>query len=336
MNLAINGFGRIGRQALRIINEKHPGINVVLINDLTDPATLAHLYTFDSTYGNAHDDATAVEGAIKIGDKTIKITAIKDPAELPHKELKVDVVLECTGFFASKEGASKHLSAGAKKVIMSAPSKDKIDGTFCLGVNADLYDPATMHVISNASCTTNCLSPMAKVLNDSFGIESGLMTTVHSYTNDQNLLDLPHKDLRRARAAALSIIPATTGAAKAIGEVIPELSGKLHGVALRVPTPTGSITDLTVVTKKPATVDEILAAFDAYAAKNPGILRVERRPIVSKDIVGDSHSCIIDAELTEVKPAGAGSLVKAFGWYDNEWGYANRLVELADFVGAKL
>lgn len=336
MNLAINGFGRIGRQALRIINEKHPDITVVLINDLTDPATLAHLYTFDSTYGNAHDDATAVEGAITIGDKTIKITAIKDPAELPHKELKVDVVLECTGFFTNKEGASKHLSAGAKKVIISAPSKDKIDGTFCLGVNADGYDPATMHIISNASCTTNCLSPMAKVLNDAFGIESGLMTTVHSYTNDQNLLDLPHKDLRRARGAAQSIVPTSTGAAKAIGDVIPELSGKLHGVALRVPTPTGSITDLTVVTKKPATVEDILAAFDAYAKKNPGILRVERRPIVSKDIVGDSHSCIIDAELTEVKSAGAGSLVKAFGWYDNEWGYANRLVEMAVFVGSKL
>ncbi len=336
MNLAINGFGRIGRQALRIINEKHPDVNVVLINDLTDPATLAHLYTFDSTYGNAHEDAVAVEGGIKIGSKTIKITAIKNPAELPHKEMKVDVVLECTGFFASKDGAMQHITAGAKKVILSAPSKDKIDGTFCLGVNAHLYDPATMHIISNASCTTNCLSPMAKVLNDAFGIESGLMTTIHSYTNDQNLLDLPHKDLRRARAAALSIIPASTGAAKAIGEVIPELSGKLHGVAMRVPTPTGSITDLTIVTKKPATLEEILAAFDAYAAKSPGILRVERRPIVSKDIVGDSHSCIIDAELTEVKPAGTGSLVKAFGWYDNEWGYANRLVELAKFVGSKL
>ena len=336
MNLAINGFGRIGRQALRIIREKHPGITVVLINDLTDPATLAHLYTFDSTYGNAHADAEAVEGGIRIDKDTIRVTAIKNPAELPHKEMNVDVVLECTGLFTSKEGASQHIAAGAKKVILSAPSKDKVDGTFCLGVNADKYDPATMHVISNASCTTNCLSPMAKVLNDAFGIESGLMTTIHSYTNDQNLLDLPHKDLRRARAAALSIIPASTGAAKAIGEVIPELSGKLHGVAMRVPTPTGSITDLTIVTKKPVTVEEILKAFDDYAAKNPGILRVERRPIVSKDIVGDSHSCIIDAELTEVKPAGSGSLVKAFGWYDNEWGYANRLVELADFVGSKL
>lgn len=336
MNLAINGFGRIGRQALRIINEKHPDVNVVLINDLTDPATLAHLYTFDSTYGNAHDDAEAVDGGMKIGKKTIKITAIKNPAELPHKEMKVDVVLECTGFFTNREGAAQHLAAGAKKVIISAPSKDKVDGTFCLGVNEETYDPKTMHIVSNASCTTNCLAPLAKVLNDAFEIESGLMTTVHSYTNDQNLLDLPHKDLRRARAAAINIVPTSTGAAKAIGEVVPELSGKLHGVALRVPTQTGSITDLTVVTKKPATVESILAAYDAFEKKQPGILRVERRPIVLKDIVGDSHSCIVDAELTEVKSAGKGSLIKAFGWYDNEWGYANRLVELAEFVGKKL
>lgn len=336
MNLAINGFGRIGRQALRIIETKHPEINVVLINDLTDPATLAHLYTFDSTYGGSHDDAEAVDGGMKIGKKTIKITAIKNPAELPHKEMKVDVVLECTGFFTNKDGAAQHLAAGAKKVIISAPSKDKVDGTFCLGVNHEGYNPATMHIVSNASCTTNCLAPLAKVLNDAFEIESGLMTTVHSYTNDQNLLDLPHKDLRRARAAAVNIVPTSTGAAKAIGEVVPELSGKLHGVALRVPTQTGSITDLTVVTKKPATVESILAAYDAFEKKHPEILRVERRPIVLKDIVGDSHSCIVDAELTEVKPAGSGSLIKAFGWYDNEWGYANRLVELAKYVGSKL
>lgn len=336
MNIAINGFGRIGRQALRIIRDKHPKVNVVLINDLTDPATLAHLYTFDSTYGNAHDDAVAVEGGMKIGADTIAITAIKNPAELPHAAMKIDVVLECTGVFTSRDGAAQHLSAGAKKVIISAPSKDKVDGTFCIGVNEDLYDPAAMHVISNASCTTNCLAPLAKVLNDTFEIESGLMTTVHSYTNDQNLLDLPHKDLRRARSAAENIVPSSTGAAKAIGLVIPSLDGKLHGVALRVPTPTGSITDLTVMTKKPATIEAILAAYDAFAVKHPGILRVERRPIVSKDIVGDSHSCIVDAELTEVKPVGSGSLVKAFGWYDNEWGYANRLIELAEFVGSKL
>jgi len=336
MNLAINGFGRIGRQALRIINAKHPEINVVLINDLTDPATLAHLYTFDSTYGNAHDDATAVDGAIKIGDKTIRITAIKNPAELPHAEMKVDVVLECTGFFTKRDDAAMHLTAGAKKVIVSAPCKDKADATICLGVNEDIYDPKAHDVISNASCTTNCLAPLSKVLEDAFGIEAGLMTTVHSYTNDQNLLDLPHKDLRRSRAAAVNIVPTSTGAAKAIGEVVPSLSGKMHGVALRVPTQTGSITDLTVVTKKPATVEGILAAYDAFEKKHPGILRVERRPIVLKDIVGDSHSCIVDAELTEVKPLASGSLVKAFGWYDNEWGYANRLVEMAAFVGSKL
>ena len=336
MNIAINGFGRIGRQALRIIRASHKDVNVVLINDLTDPATLAHLYTFDSTYGNAHDDAEATEGGMRIGGDVIRVTAIKNPAELPHAELKVDVVLECTGVFTKRDDAALHLKAGAKKVIVSAPCKDKADATICLGVNEDIYDPATMDVLSNASCTTNCLAPLSKVLSDAFGIESGLMTTVHSYTNDQNLLDLPHKDLRRARGAAQSIVPTSTGAAKAIGEVIPELSGKLHGIALRVPTPTGSITDLTVVTTKPATVEDVVAAYDAFEKKHPGILRVERRPIVSRDIVGDSHSCIVDAELTEVKPAGSGSLVKVLGWYDNEWGYANRLVELAAFVGKKL
>ncbi len=336
MNIAINGFGRIGRQALRIIREKHKELNVVLINDLTDPATLAHLYTFDSTYGNAHDDAEAVEGGMKIGKDTITITAVKNPAELPHGDLKVDVVLECTGFFTKRDDAALHLKAGAKKVIISAPCKDTADATICLGVNEEIYDPTSHDVLSNASCTTNCLAPLAKVLHDAFGIESGLMTTVHSYTNDQNLLDLQHKDLRRARAAAINIVPTSTGAAKAIGEVVPELSGKLHGVALRVPTPTGSITDLTVVTSKPATVEDVLKAYDAFAKKHPGILRVERRPIVSRDIVGDSRSCIVDADLTEVKPAGSGTLVKAFGWYDNEWGYANRLVELAAYVGGKL
>lgn len=336
MNLAINGFGRIGRQALRIIQASHKDINVVLINDLTDPATLAHLYTFDSTYGNAHDDAVAVDGGMNIGKKQIRITAIKNPAELPHAEMKVDVVLECTGAFTKRDDAALHLKAGAKKVIVSAPCKDKADATICLGVNDDVYDAKTMDVLSNASCTTNCLAPLAKVLSDAFGIESGLMTTVHSYTNDQNLLDLPHKDLRRARAAAINIVPTSTGAAKAIGEVIPELSGKLHGISLRVPTPTGSITDLTVVTQKPATVEAILKAYDAFEKKHPTILRVERRPIVSGDIVQDSHSCIVDAELTEVKSAGSGSLVKVLGWYDNEWGYANRIVELASFVGKSL
>lgn len=334
MKLAINGFGRIGRQALRIIIDRHPGIDVVLINDLTDPATLAHLYEFDSTFGHAGEAATAVPEGIRIGKRTIRITAIKEPEKLPHKELGVDVVLECTGVFTKREDAARHLAGGAKKVIVSAPCKDKADGTFCLGVNEETYDPATMHVLSNASCTTNCLAPMAKVISDTFGIESGLMTTVHSYTNDQNLLDLPHKDLRRARAAAVNMVPTSTGAAKAIGEVIPELAGKLNGVAIRVPTPTGSITDLTVVTKKPVTKEAVTAAFDAAAAgRMKGILQVEKRPLVSRDFVGNPHSSIIDAELTQVQ---GDRLLKVFSWYDNEWGYSNRIVELAEYVGAKL
>lgn len=336
MNIAINGFGRIGRQALRIIREQHPHVKVVLINDLTDPATLAHLYTFDSTYGNAHDDAVATDGGMRIGSDTIMVTAIKNPAELPHAAQKIDVVLECTGVFTKRDDAAQHLAAGAKKVIISAPCKDKADATICLGVNEETYDPQKHDILSNASCTTNCLAPLAAVLNDAFGIESGLMTTAHSFTNDQNLLDLPHRDLRRARGATQSIVPTTTGAAKAIGDVIPALAGKLHGIALRVPTPTGSITDLTVVTKKQVTVDDVLAAYDAFEKKHSSILRVERRPIVSRDIVGDSHSCIVDAELTEVLPLASGSLVKVLGWYDNEWGYANRLVELAAYVGGKL
>lgn len=327
MNIAINGFGRIGRQVLRIILEKHPDLNVVLINDLTDPATLAHLFTFDSTYGTFMGKVELNGDTLVTAHGKAKLTAIKNPAELPHKELKVDVVLECTGFFTKREDAALHLKAGAKKVIISAPCKDKADGTFCIGVNDQTYDKKTMHVISNASCTTNCLAPMAKVLEDTFGIQSGLMTTVHSYTNDQNLLDLPHKDLRRARAAGINIVPSSTGAAKAIGEVIPSLKGKLNGISLRVPTPTGSITDLTVITKKDVTTEEVNSAFEK-ASKGPmkGILRVENRPIVQKDIVGDSHSCIIDSALTQVIDK---RLLKVFGWYDNEWGYSNRIVELA-------
>lgn len=333
MNLAINGFGRIGRQALRIILQKFPDIKVVLINDLTDGATLAHLLEFDSTYGRFTSDAHYADGILKTSHGDIKLSAEKDPSKLPHKELKVDVVLECTGFFTSKEGASMHLKAGAKKVILSAPSKDTVDGTFCIGVNEKTYDAKKMHVISNASCTTNCLAPMAKVLNDSFGIVSGLMTTIHSYTNDQNLLDLPHKDLRRARAAAVNLVPTSTGAAKAIGLVLPELDGKMNGVSIRVPTPTGSITDLTVVTSKKVTKEEVNAAFKK-AADGPmkGILGYEERPLVLKDYVGDARSSIIDAPLTQVI---GGTLVKTFSWYDNEWGYSNRLVELAAYVGER-
>ncbi|HRH93376.1 MAG TPA: type I glyceraldehyde-3-phosphate dehydrogenase [Candidatus Peribacteria bacterium] len=336
MNLAINGFGRIGRQALRIVLEKHPDMKVVLINDLTDGPTLAHLFEFDSTYGRFRGNASHTKDKLKIeGYGEILLTAQKDPSLLPHKDMKVDVVLECTGFFTGREAAASHLKAGAKKVIISAPCKDKADGTFCIGVNHETYDPKTMHVISNASCTTNCLAPMAKVLNESFGIEYGLMNTIHSYTNDQNLLDLPHKDLRRARAAAINIVPSSTGAAKAIGLVIPELNGKLNGISLRVPTPTGSITDLTVMVKKTATVESVNAAFKAAAeGKMKGILGYEERPLVQKDYVGDPRSSIIDAPLTMV--AGEGKMVKAFSWYDNEWGYANRLVELCEYVAERL
>ncbi len=334
MNLAINGFGRIGRQVLRIIQEKLPDVNVVSINDLTDGETLAHLFEFDSTYGHYDKKISFKDGMLITGNDSIKITAEKDPTKLPHKELKVDVVLECTGRFTKREDAAMHLKAGAKKVIISAPGKDEVDGTFCIGVNHTTYDSKKMHVISNASCTTNCLAPMAKVLNDTFGIEHGLMNTIHSYTNDQNLLDLPHKDLRRARAAAVNIVPTSTGAAKAIGLVVPELAGKLHGVSLRVPTPTGSITDLTVVTKKKVTKEEVNAAFEkASKGAMKGILGYEPRPLVLKDFVGDPRSCIVDAGLTQVI---GDNLLKVFGWYDNEWGYSNRLAELAAFVGEKL
>lgn len=335
MNIAINGFGRIGRQALRIILDKHPDVNVVLINDLTDTKTLAHLFEFDSSYGvYAGGDVSSTEDSIIIKGKAIKITASKDPATLPHRDLNVDVVLECTGRFTKRDDAALHLTAGAKKVIISAPCKDQADATICMGVNENVYDSATMHVISNASCTTNCLAPMVNVMNDTFGIVNGFMTTVHSYTNDQNLLDLPHADLRRARAAAINIVPTSTGAAKAIGLVVPALLGKMNGISIRVPTPTGSLNDVAIVTEKEVTVESINAAFEAAAAGPlKGILRVENRPIVSHDIVGDSHSCIIDSALTMVQ---GKNLAKVFGWYDNEWGYSNRIVELAKYIGAKL
>jgi glyceraldehyde 3-phosphate dehydrogenase len=334
MNIAINGFGRIGRQALRIIIDKFPDLKVVAVNDLTDGATLAHMFEFYSTYGVFDSEADFKSGKLVTKHGEIVLTAEKDPSVLPHKAMKVDIVLECTGKFVKREDAGLHLKAGAKKVIISAPGKDAIDGTFVIGVNHTDYDPKTMHVISNASCTTNCLAPMSKVLNDSFGIEHGLMTTIHSYTNDQRLLDLPHKDLRRARAAAINMIPTSTGAAKAIGLVIPELKGKLNGVSIRVPTPTGSITDLTVVTKKVTTAEEVNAAFEkASKGTMRGILGYEQRPLVLQDFVGDARSCIIDAALTEVI---GGNLVKAFGWYDNEWGYSNRIVELAKYVGERL
>lgn len=334
MNIAINGFGRIGRQVLRIIQTTHPDVNVVLINDLTDGATLAHLFKYDSSYGVYAGRAEFADGMLKTDHDDIRITAEKDPTKLPHAEMDVDVVLECTGRFTKREDAALHLQAGAKKVIISAPCKDKADGTFCMGVNEETYDAATMHVISNASCTTNCLAPMVKVLQEEFGIVRGFMTTIHSYTNDQNLLDLPHSDLRRARAAAVNIVPTSTGAAKAIGLVVPEVTGKLDGIAIRVPTPTGSLNDVTVQTEKEVTAEAINAAFEKAAAGHmKGILRVEHAPIVSHDIVGDSSSCILDAALTN---CAGPHLAKVFGWYDNEWGYSNRIVELAKFIGSKL
>jgi glyceraldehyde 3-phosphate dehydrogenase len=321
MNIAINGFGRIGRQALRIILQKHPDLNVVLINDLTDDATLKHLFTFDSTYGT-YDNPQTFDG--------VKMTAEKDPSKLPHKELKVDVVLECTGRFTKKADAALHLQAGARKVILSAPAKDEVDGTFVIGVNDDTYDSTSMHVISNASCTTNSLAPVVKVLDDAFGIDHGLMTTIHSYTNDQVILDFPHKDLRRARSAGLSMIPTTTGAAKAVGLVLPHLKGKLNGLSVRVPTPTVSLTDLTVVLKKETNAEEINDAFrKAESDSLKGILGLESRPLVSMDFKGDARSSIVDASSTQVMN---GTLAKVFAWYDNEWGYSNRLVELAKMV----
>ena len=334
MNIAINGFGRIGRQSLRIILEKHPELKVVAINDLTDGASLAHLFEFDSTYGRYDANVSFKDGKLVTKYGEIALTAEKDPSLLPHAAMKVDIVLECTGIFVKREDAGLHIKAGAKKVIISAPGKDQVDGTFVIGVNHETYDPKTMHVVSNASCTTNCLAPMAKVLHDTFGIEYGLMTTIHSYTNDQRLLDLPHKDLRRARAAAINMIPTSTGAAKAIGLVIPELKGKMNGISIRVPTPAVSITDLTVVTKKTVTVEEVNAAFEK-AANGPmkGILGYETRPLVLQDYVMDERSSIIDSPLTEVI---GGTLVKTFSWYDNEWGYSNRLVELAEFIARRL
>lgn len=334
INVAINGFGRIGRQALRIIQEKHPDLNVVLINDLTDGETLAHLFQFDSTYGAYAGQVSYKDGILRTEHDEIRLTAEKDPSKLPHKDMKVDIVLECTGRFTKKADASLHIAGGAKKVIISAPAKDEVDGTFVIGVNHETYDPVTMHVVSNASCTTNSLAPVAKVLDESFGIVSGLMTTIHSYTNDQVILDFPHKDLRRARSAGLNLIPTTTGAAKAVGLVLPQLKGKLNGISIRVPTPTVSLTDLTVVLGKEASVEEINAAFvKASQAGLKGILGVETRPLVSMDFKGDARSSIVDAPSTQVID---GTLAKIFAWYDNEWGYSNRLVELAEFMGGRL
>jgi glyceraldehyde 3-phosphate dehydrogenase len=332
VKVGINGFGRIGRNFLRAVRQSGADIEIVGINDLTDTATLAHLLKYDSVLGRLGVPVTASEGSITVDGQQIKVFAERDPANLPWGELGADIVVESTGFFTDAKDAGKHLTSGAKKVIISAPAKGE-DITIVLGVNEQEYNPATDNIISNASCTTNCLAPMAKVLDDNFGIERGLMTTIHAYTNDQPILDFPHKDLRRARAAAINMIPTSTGAAKAIGLVLPHLKGKLDGYAMRVPVPTGSATDLTVEVRTSTTKEEINAAMKA-AAEGPlkGILVYTEDPIVSSDIVTDPASCIFDSGLTNVN----GNLVKVVGWYDNEWGYSNRMVDLVTLVGSKL
>ncbi len=332
VKIGINGFGRIGRNYFRAALAKGSDLEIVAVNDLTDNKTLAHLLKYDSINGRLDATVEFDDETIIVDGKAIKVFSERDPANLPWGELGVDIVIESTGFFTKAIDARKHITAGAKKVLISAPASGE-DATFVLGVNEDLYDPENHHIISNASCTTNCLAPLAKVFNDAFGIERGLMTTVHAYTADQNLQDGPHSDLRRARAAAVNIVPTSTGAAKAIGLVLPELKGKLDGFALRVPVPTGSITDLTVEASRPVTVDEVKAAYKT-AAEGPlkGILKYTEDEIVSSDIVSDPHSSIFDAGLLRVM----GNQVKLVSWYDNEWGYSNRLVDLTEYVADRL
>ncbi len=331
VRVGVNGFGRIGRNFFRAVQASGHDIEIVAFNDLGDVSTMAHLLKYDSILGRFPGEVSVSAEGIVVDGKTIKALAERDPANLPWGDLGVDVVVESTGFFTNADAAKAHIAGGAKKVIISAPAKGE-DLTVVLGVNDDKYDGSQV-IISNASCTTNCLGPLAKVLQDSFGIEQGLMTTIHAYTQDQNLQDAPHKDMRRARAAALNIVPTSTGAAKAIGLVLPELQGKLDGYALRVPVPTGSATDLTVTLTKSATLEEVNAAYKA-AAEGPlsGYLRYNEDPIVSSDIVTDPASCIYDAPLTKV----IGNQVKVVGWYDNEWGYSNRLADLVKLVGSKL
>ena len=332
VRVGINGFGRIGRNFFRAALASKAEIEVVGVNDLTDVKTLAHLLKYDSILGRLDASVSHTENSITVNGKTIKVFAERDPGNLPWSDVKADIVIESTGFFTKAADAKKHIAGGAKKVIISAPATDE-DVTIVMGVNQDKYDPSSHNIISNASCTTNCLAPMAKVLDEEFGIIRGLMTTIHAYTNDQAILDQPHKDLRRARAAALSIIPTSTGAAKAISLVLPNLKGKLDGYALRVPVPTGSATDLTVELAKEVSAADINSAIKrASESSLKGILSYTEDPIVSADIVTDPSSCIFDAGLTKV----IGSTVKVVGWYDNEWGYSNRLVDLVGFVGKKL
>jgi len=325
MKIGINGFGRIGRMVLRAaLGSKN--IDIVGINDLTDAKTLAYLLKYDSVQGMFPGTVESKEGAIVVNGKTIPVTAIKTPADLPWKAYGVDVVVEATGVFRKKEQCLEHIKAGAKKVILTVPSKDEIDNTIVLGVNTEALKDSDV-VVSNASCTTNCLAPMVKVLNDNFGLVKGLMTTIHAYTNDQRILDFPHSDLRRARAAAVSMIPTTTGAAKAVGKVIPELKGKLNGMAIRVPVPDGSVTDFVAELKKEASAEEINAAMKkASEGSLKGILEYADDPIVSCDVIGNPHSCVFDSLAT----MAVGNMVKVIGWYDNEWGYSNRVVQLAE------
>jgi glyceraldehyde 3-phosphate dehydrogenase len=333
MKIGINGFGRIGRNFLRAARKQGVEFEIVAVNDITDSKTLAHLLKYDSVLGRFDGDVAVTDAGLSVDGTEIKVLAERNPGDLPWKELGAQIVVESTGLFTDREKAALHIEAGAEKVIISAPAKGE-DITIVMGVNDDDYDPATHNVISNASCTTNCVVPMAKVLDDSFGIERGLMTTIHAYTNDQNLLDLPHRDLRRARAAALNIIPASTGAAKASSLIMPQLKGRLDGMAMRVPVPDGSVTDLVLVLKQEATRDEINAAFKAASETDRlrGILVYTDEPIVSSDIVGTPASCTFDS----LETMAIGNLVKVIGWYDNEWGYSNRLVQLTELVGSSL
>ncbi|MDT0437677.1 MULTISPECIES: type I glyceraldehyde-3-phosphate dehydrogenase [Streptomyces] len=333
IRVGINGFGRIGRNYFRALLEQGADIEIVAVNDLGDTATTAHLLKYDTILGRLKADVSHTEDTITVDGHTIKVLSERDPANLPWGELGVDIVIESTGIFTKKADAAKHIAGGAKKVIISAPAKDE-DITIVMGVNQDKYDAANHHVISNASCTTNCVAPLAKVLDENFGIVKGLMTTVHAYTNDQRILDFPHSDLRRARAAAENIIPTTTGAAKATALVLPQLKGKLDGIAMRVPVPTGSVTDLVLELGRETTKEEINAAFQKAAeGQLKGILEYTEDPIVSSDIVNSPASCTFDSLLTMVQD---GKNVKVIGWYDNEWGYSNRLVDLTVFVGGQL
>ncbi|MFE5946226.1 type I glyceraldehyde-3-phosphate dehydrogenase [Streptomyces sp. NPDC056480] len=334
IRVGINGFGRIGRNYFRALLEQGADIEIVAVNDLGDTATTAHLLKYDTILGRLKAEVTHTADTITVDGRTIKVLSERNPADIPWGELGVDIVIESTGIFTKKADAEKHIAGGAKKVLISAPATDE-DITIVMGVNQDKYDPAQHNVISNASCTTNCVAPMAKVLDENFGIVKGLMTTVHAYTNDQRILDFPHKDLRRARAAAENIIPTTTGAAKATALVLPQLKGKLDGIAMRVPVPTGSATDLVVTLDREVTKDEVNAAFKKAADDGDlkGFLVYTEDPIVSSDIVSDPASCTFDASLTMVQE---GNTVKILGWYDNEWGYSNRLVDLTVFVGGQL